>query len=36
MREQVPVRTAEETELLAGFYRKFNEWLKKVRTPARD
>jgi len=36
LRERIPLRTAEETELLAGFYRAFNEWLQKVRASARD
>ena len=35
LREQVPMRTAEETELLAGFYWTFNEWLQRVRAFAR-
>jgi hypothetical protein len=36
LREQVPLRTTEEGDLLAEFYQMFNEWLKKVRAPARD
>ncbi len=35
-KERIPVRTAEETELLAVFYRTFNEWLPAVRASARD
>jgi len=36
MRERIPLRTAEEAELLVGFYKKFNEWLTKVRASAGD
>jgi hypothetical protein len=36
LRSRIPVRTAEETELPAGFYQAFNSWLRSVRASARD
>jgi hypothetical protein len=36
LRERIPLRTAEETEALAGFHRTFNGWLPAVRASARD
>jgi hypothetical protein len=36
LKERIPVWTADETEVLAAFYRTFNAWLDSVRASARD